>query len=104
MDSPANGITFCTGSLGADPTNDLPTMIREIGHRINFVHFRNVKYLGEHRFEETAHPSVAGSLDMAELMQALVDVGYEGVIRPDHGRAIWDEKRYGYGLYDRAMG
>ena len=34
-------------------------MIREIGHRINFVHFRNVKYLGEHRFEETAHPSVA---------------------------------------------
>ena len=36
--------------------------------------------------------SVAGSLDMAELMQALVDVGYEGVIRPDHGRAIWDEK------------
>lgn len=41
---------------GADPTNDLPTMIREIGHRINFVHFRNVKYLGEHRFEETAHP------------------------------------------------
>ena len=78
---------------GADPTNDLPTMIREIGHRINFVHFRNVKYLGEHRFEETAHPSVGGSLDMAELMQALVDVGYEGVIRPDHGRAIWDEKR-----------
>ena len=52
-----------------------------------------MKYLGEHRFEETAHPSVAGSLDMAELMQALVDVGYEGVIRPDHGRAIWDEKR-----------
>ena len=35
VDSPANGITFCTGSLGADPTNDLPTMIREIGHRIN---------------------------------------------------------------------
>ena len=80
MDSPANGITFCTGSLGADPTNDLPTMIREIGHRINFVHFRNVKDLGEHRFEETAHPSVAGSLDMAELMQALVDVGYEFVL------------------------
>ncbi len=35
----ANGITFCTGSLGADPTNDLPTMIREIGHRINFCSF-----------------------------------------------------------------
>ncbi|TKQ17029.1 mannonate dehydratase, partial [Enterococcus faecalis] len=78
---------------------------REIGHRINFVHFRNVKYLGEHRCEETAHPSVAGSLDMAELMQALVDVEYEGVIRPDHGRAIWYEKAMpGYGLYDRAMG
>ncbi|WP_086315698.1 mannonate dehydratase [Candidatus Enterococcus palustris] len=105
VDSPANGITFCTGSLGADPTNDLPTMIREIGDRINFVHFRNVKYLGDHRFEETAHPSVAGSLDMSALMQALVDVGYEGVIRPDHGRAIWDENAMpGYGLYDRAMG
>ncbi|MGH2140722.1 mannonate dehydratase, partial [Enterococcus faecalis] len=73
-------------------------------HRINFVHFRNVKYLGPHRFEETAHPRVAGSFDMAELMQALVDVAYEGVIRAVHGRAIRNEKAIpGYGLYDREM-
>ncbi|MGH2179971.1 mannonate dehydratase, partial [Enterococcus faecalis] len=74
------------------PMYDLPTVIREIGHRIDSVHFRYVKYLGEHSFEETAHPSVAGSIDMAELMQTLVHVVYEGVIRPDHGRSDWDEK------------
>ncbi len=47
-----------------------------------------MKYLGEHRFEETAHPSVAGSLGYGGInAKALVDVGYEGVIRPDHGRS-----------------
>lgn len=105
IDSPYNGITFCTGSLGADPNNDLVEMVKKIGHRINFVHFRNVKFLGEKKFKETAHLSTEGSLDMYAIMKALVDIGFEGVIRPDHGRAIWGEfARPGYGLYDRALG
>lgn len=105
VDSPYNGITLCTGSLGADPANDLVEIIHEVGERINFVHFRNVGFMGERKFKETAHLSTEGSLDMYALMQALVDVGFDGVIRPDHGRTIWGEVAMpGYGLYDRAMG
>lgn len=105
VDSPYNGITFCTGSLGADPANDLVEMVREIGHRINFVHFRNVGFMGERKFKETAHLSTEGSLDMYAIMEALVDAGFEGPIRPDHGRTVWGEVAMpGYGLYDRAMG
>ena len=105
VDSPYNGITLCTGSLGADPNNDLVEIIHEVGSRINFVHFRNVGFLGERKFKETAHYSPEGSLDMYALMKALVDVGFDGVIRPDHGRTIWGEVAMpGYGLYDRAMG
>lgn len=105
IDSPCNGITFCTGSLGADPENDLVEMIQEVGHRINFVHFRNVAYLGERKFKETAHLTTEGSLDMYDIMDALIESGFDGVIRPDHGRTIWGEHAMpGYGLYDRAMG
>lgn len=105
VDSPYNGLTFCTGSLGADPNNDLVEMVQKVGHRINFVHFRNVGFMGERKFKETAHLSTEGSLDMYAIMKALVDVGFDGVIRPDHGRTIWGEIAMpGYGLYDRAMG
>ena len=107
VDSPANGVTFCTGSLGVDPANDLPAMIREIGGRgrIHFAHCRNVAVTGEHCFRETAHPSVAGDVDMFEVLGALRDVGFAGPMRPDHGRMIWGETgRPGYGLYDRALG
>ncbi|NSA89074.1 D-mannonate dehydratase [Clostridium beijerinckii] len=49
--------------------------------------------------------SIDGSLDMYALMKALIDVNFDGVIRPDHGRSIWDEIAMpGYGLYDRALG
>ncbi|MDR0920940.1 MAG: mannonate dehydratase [Lactobacillales bacterium] len=105
VDSPYNGLTLCTGSLGADPKNDLVEIIHEVGDRINFVHFRNVKFLGERKFEESAHYSPEGSLDMYAIMEALVDTGFDGVIRPDHGRTVWGEVAMpGYGLYDRAMG
>jgi mannonate dehydratase len=101
----ANGITFCTGSLGANPENDLPAMIRKFGERIHFVHARNVLYTGDHSFQETAHPTSCGSLDMYAILRALRDIGFEGYIRPDHGRMIWGEQgRPGYGLYDRALG
>jgi mannonate dehydratase len=105
VDSPSNGLTFCIGSLGASTNNDLPAMIRRFGSRIHFAHLRNIKWTGERSFEEVAHPSSCGSLDMYEIVKALVDSGFDGYVRPDHGRMIWGETgRFGYGLYDRALG
>ena len=104
-DSPYHGITLCTGSLGADPRNDLPDIIRTFADRIHFAHIRNLQYTGDGDFYESAHPSACGSFDMYAIMKALHDAKYDGFIRPDHGRMIWDEKgRAGYGLYDRALG
>ena len=107
VDSPANGVTFCTGSLGALPANDLPAMARRLGamDRIHFAHCRNVRVTGERAFHETPHPSACGSVDMLAVLRALRDVGFAGPMRPDHGRMIWGETgRPGYGLYDRALG
>lgn len=105
VDSPSNGLTFCTGSLGANPENDLPQMAKKFANRIYFVHLRNIKHTGERCFEEVGHPSKCGSLDMYGIVKALVDGGFDGYVRPDHGRMIWGETgRYGYGLFDRALG
>ncbi|MEJ5229102.1 MAG: mannonate dehydratase [Pseudothermotoga sp.] len=107
VDSPYNGLAFCTGSLGANEENNLPEMIRYFGKmkRIHFVHLRNLKILSRGHFYESAHPSLYGSLDMFELVKALYDTGFDGYMRPDHGRTIWNERaRPGYGLYDRALG
>ena len=105
-DSTRNGITLCFGSLGADPQNDIENIIKEIGCKyIHFVHARNIKITGERCFEESAHPSDCGSIDMYALLKALHAGGFDGFIRPDHGRMIWGETgRAGYGLYDRALG
>src|SRR6266540_4190581 len=105
VDSPTNGVTFCTGSLGASPENDLPAMVRRLGGRIHFAHCRNVRITGDRQFHETAHPSPCGSVDLFQVLCALRDVGFAGPMRPDHGRMIWGETgRPGYGLYDRALG
>lgn len=105
VDTPANGITFCTGSLGASPANDLPALIRRFGTRIHFAHCRNVCVTGDRRFEESPHPSRFGSVDMLEVVRALREIGFAGPLRPDHGRMIWGETgRPGYGLHDRALG
>ena len=107
VDDPANGITFCAGSLAADPTNDLPAMIRSLGKkgRIHFAHCRNIKVTGKRSFQETAHPSEFGDVDMRAVLGGLHETGFSGPIRSDHGRMIWDEKRQpGYGLHDRALG
>lgn len=106
-DHPVNGLCLCSGSLGANPDNDIPALVRRFGAegRINFMHARNIKHTGERSFQESAHLSKAGSLDMAEIVRALRDVNYEGPVRPDHGRMIWGETgKPGYGLYDRALG
>ncbi len=100
-----NGITFCTGSLGANPGNDLIAMIKEFGDKIHFFHARNIKITGQRCFQETGHYTDCGSLDMYGMLKALHDGGFKGYIRPDHGRMIWGEQgRAGYGLYDRALG
>ena len=100
-----NGLTLCTGSLGANPDNDMIDMINTFADRIHFVHLRNIKYTGTRKFEEVGHPTDCGSIDMFGIAKALVDNGFDGYVRPDHGRMIWGEKgRYGYGLFDRALG
>jgi mannonate dehydratase len=107
VDSPANGLTLCSGSLGAGPKNNVEALVREFGGagRIHFAHLRNVKVNAAGDFEETAHKSECGSLDMAAIVKAYHDIGYQGYARPDHGRMIWGETgKPGYGLYDRALG
>ncbi|MGI6269130.1 MAG: mannonate dehydratase [Candidatus Howiella sp.] len=107
VDSPCNGITLCTGSLGCCPDNDIPAIAAEFASRgrIPFLHARNVVIGKDGDFCESAHQSRAGSLDMFAILKALYDNGFDGYIRPDHGRNIWGEDgRPGYGLYDRALG
>ena len=105
VDNPHNGVTFCSGSYGTNQENDLPDMIRSLKGRIHFAHVRNLKFHSKDNFEEAAHLSSDGDFDMYEIMKALYDIGFEGPIRPDHGRMIWGEKAMpGYGLYDRALG
>ena len=105
VDNPHNGVTFCSGSYGTNLENDLPDMIRSLKGRLHFAHVRNLKFNSPTDFEESAHLSRDGSFDMYEIMLALYDIGFDGPIRPDHGRMIWDEQAMpGYGLYDRALG
>ena len=105
VDNPHNGVTFCSGSYGTNLENDLPDMIRSLKGRIHFAHVRNLKFNSPTDFEEAAHLSSDGTFDMYEIMLALYDIGFDGPIRPDHGRMIWDEVSMpGYGLYDRALG
>lgn len=105
VDNPHNGVTLCTGSLSSNPDNDIPDIIRSLKGRIHFAHVRNTRHLAPGVFEEAAHYAADGSLDMAEIMRALIDIGFDGPIRPDHGRHIWGEVCMpGYGLYDRALG
>ena len=106
VDDPHNGITLCTGSLGCSNKNDVVKMAAKYAAmgRIHFAHLRNVAVL-ENGFEERAHLSSCGSLDMYAIVKALHDNGFTGYVRPDHGRMIWGETgRPGYGLYDRALG
>lgn len=78
--SPMNTITLCQGNFTL-MTDDLPAAIRKFGKAISFVHFRDVKGVPEH-FEETWHD--AGKTDMLACMKAYRDIGFDGVLRPDH--------------------
>ena len=116
VDSPANGVTFCTGSLGADPAQ-VAGLARDAARlagrgRVHFAHLRNVAQIGNGRdFTETAHPD--GDVDLNGVIASLAAAGFSGPLRPDHGRQIWSERqgeprgasvRPGYGLFDRALG
>ena len=107
VDSPYNCLCLCTGSLGCATSNNIPAMIKKYAkmNRIAFMHIRNVKIMEDGSFEECAHLSSCGSLDIYEIVKALVENGYDGYVRPDHGRMIWGETgKPGYGLFDRALG
>ncbi len=80
--SPMNGITLCQGNFTL-MTNDLPGAIRKLGrdNKIFFVHFRDVKGTPQ-KFQETWHD--AGQTDMLACMKVYRDIGFEGVLRPDH--------------------
>ena len=107
VDSPSNGLTLCSGSLGANPANDIPAIIRHFGKqgRLHFGHVRNIKIHAPGVFDESSHKTADGSLNIVEIMQAYWDIGFDGPLRPDHGRMIWGETgRPGYGLYDRGLG
>ncbi|MFT8351622.1 mannonate dehydratase [Clostridium saccharoperbutylacetonicum] len=107
VDSKYNGLTFCTGSLGSASFNNIVEMVDKYSSqgRIHFMHVRNVKLLEDGSFEESAHYSPCGSLDIVAIMKVLHKNNFDGYLRPDHGRMIWGETgRPGYGLYDRALG
>lgn len=96
--SPSNGITYCTGSLGANGSNDLPGIVRRLGHRIHFIHLRNVLRDETGGFAESAH--LDGSVNMAAVMEALLEEfsrrategNFERVpMRPDHGLRMIDD-------------
>ena len=100
-----NGVTFCTGSLGAGRFNDLPYMAKKYTERIHFAHIRQLCLRGELDFTEKGHLTDMGSLDIYAIVKGLVEGGFCGYVRPDHGRNIWGEDgKPGYGLYDRALG
>ncbi len=103
-----NGMTFCLGSLAESLDNDVYHMADKYAKdgRIKFAHLRNVKVDDQKgSFHESGHLSKDGSVDMARIVKILLDNGFEGYVRPDHGRKIWGEEgNPGYGLYDRALG
>jgi mannonate dehydratase len=105
VDSPANGLTFGTGALGAAAANDLVAMATEFADRIAFVHARNVRRTGPRDFHEVAHHPSAGDVDLVAVLERLIAAGVDVPLRPDHGRMLWGERAIpGYGLYDRCLG
>ncbi len=115
--SPNNGLTFCSGSLGASPKNDLLKIIEEFGDRIHFIHLRNVSRHADGSFYEADH--LNGTLSMEKIMKALVKEQMKRhqllaevriPMRPDHGHVLLDDQLRqnefyaGYSLVGRAIG
>ncbi|WP_373235857.1 mannonate dehydratase [Cohaesibacter celericrescens] len=103
VDIPANGITLCSGSLGARPDNDLPGMMKRLGERVHFLHLRNVVLESDDvkgSFYEAEH--LGGHTDMVALMKAALAEedkrktsnrsDWSIPMRPDHGLDILDDQ------------
>ncbi len=108
VDDPYNCLTLCSGSLNADPKNNVADIVRKHCGRIAFAHIRNVKHFENGDFSEASHRDCDGDTGILDILRAYHDCGFDGYIRPDHGRHLWGEGpgtcRPGYGLYDRALG
>jgi mannonate dehydratase len=116
VDSDANGVTLCTGSLGAGPGNDLPAIARRIARRVHFVHLRNVTKEPDGSFMEAEH--LGGDVDIVAVMTVLLqeqarrhaagDPRWRLPFRPDHGHELLDDSRRkthpGYPLIGRLRG
>jgi len=108
VDDEYNCLTLCSGSLNANPNNNVAEIVRKHCDRIAFAHIRNIHHFPNGDFSEAAHRDCCGETGIIEILRAYHDCGYEGYIRPDHGRQLWEEGpgvcRPGYGKYDRALG
>ncbi len=99
VDAPANGLTVCSGSLGANPANDVPAIARRFADRIWFAHLRNVTKEPDGSFMEAEH--LGGDTDMVALVKTLLaeqerrkaagEIDWEIPMRPDHGHEILDD-------------
>jgi mannonate dehydratase len=92
VDSPANGLCFCTGSFGARSDNDLPAMAGKFADRIHALHLRNTRLEADGSFHEASH--LTGSTNMAGVLRAFLKarVSDEPVaFRPDHGLVMMDD-------------
>jgi mannonate dehydratase len=99
VDSTANGITLCTGSLGAGARNDVPAITRQFADRVHFVHLRNVAKEPDGSFMEADH--LTGDTDMVSVVEAMLveqqrrreagDARWRLPFRPDHGHELLDD-------------
>ncbi len=95
----SNALCFCTGSYGAEPANNISGMIREFSEAIAWMHIRAVKTTGEKSFHEADHADPTANVDLLTVMRTLVDIGWDGIFRSDHGLDLLHESDSGTNGY-----